>query len=108
MQKVLSSLEDTNLVTLQWFHNFVADHPPLKDGDVFLTDLLAAQPGHVSDALPEAERISPAELAQRVLAQRKAMAHAIADGTPFAKFIDGANVEVLRTHLQRSTYVSGK
>jgi hypothetical protein len=69
--------------------------------------VLLTEPGCPPGPLaPPLRELSPAELARRVLAQRKAMAERAAGR--FACYVEGANMTVLREHLTRSTYVSGK
>ena len=114
---MLCSLEDTSAASYLWFHTFVADHPPLQEGEAFLAGLLKAQVKYSAEMhactqlgadMTAADRIAPGDIANRILAQRAAMAQAIAtpDG-PLARFVAVSNVNVLRAHVQKSTYVSG-
>ena len=114
VQKVLAALEETSVATAQWFNNFVSQHPPLQEGETFLTGLLRAQLQHSAEVLSGCEdttaldRVSPADLASRIMAQRSAMAVAISSqDAPLTRFVAVQNVNVLRSHVQRSTYVSG-
>ena len=114
VQRVLATLEETSVATAMWFNGYVSEHPPLKEGDNFLTGLLRAQLQHSAEVLSGSEestaldRVSPADLASRIMAQRSAMAAAIStqDG-PLTRFVAVQNVTVLRSHVQRMTYVSG-
>jgi hypothetical protein len=114
VQRILATLEETSVATAHWFNNWVANHPPLQEGEGFLTGLLRAQSQHSAEVLSGSEesmaldRLSPADLASRIMEQRSAMAVAIStrDG-PLTRFVAVQNVNVLRSHVQRSTYVSG-
>lgn len=114
VQKLLSILEDTSVVTAMWFNNFVAQHPPLQEGENFILGLLRAQAVYAAEVLSSggdsetADRVSPSELASRIMAQRSAMAIAIstADG-PLARYVAVSNLSALRNHMQKSCYISG-
>ena len=106
----------------QWLNNWMADaaNKP-NSGDKFILEMLAARSTYLPERggapagpLPGPLReVNPAELARRLLAARKAMAgrvcgQAAGDNAPLVKYIEAQNIGVLRAHLNRSTYVSGK
>ena len=133
-QKMLIELSDTDETAALWFNNWIADarNKPIA-GDAFIAELLAARPSFVKDSScaagplpPPLHEVSPPELARRLLATRKAMAARIAKRN-LGTHVEGANMQVcerhtcacgthalthmaqvLRGHLMRSTYVSGK
>ena len=93
-------LSDTDELAALWLNNYIADAPNKPHtGDKFIMDLLAqrtvflAEPGSPKDGplAPPLRELSPAELARRVLAQRKAMA---ARTTRFPQYVEGANMTV--------------
>jgi hypothetical protein len=82
-----------------------AQHPPIE-GNAFLAGLLEARPEVHPDAASGATHsINPAAIAAAVLSTREALAEQL------AKTLSGkvarANVSLMRTHLERHTYVSG-
>lgn len=130
---MLIELSDTDEVAALWLNNFIADasNKPIA-GDAFIGELLAArpavmeEPGCTLGPAEAAREVSPPQMAQRLLTARKAMAARIAKRN-FATHVEGANMQaracatapvrvtradvatqVLRAHLTRSTYVSGK
>jgi hypothetical protein len=112
-QKLLLDLSDTDELAALWLNNFIADATAKPHtGDAFVAELLAqrtallAEPGCPAGPLaPPLRELSPPELARRLLAVRKDMAARTAS---LPAFVEGANMGVLRAHLTRSTYVSGK
>ena len=83
-----------------------------NSGDAFVAELLSqrtvllVEPGCPPGPLaPPLRELSPGELARRLLAVRADMAARTAS---LPTFVQGANMDVLRSHLMRSTYVSGK
>jgi hypothetical protein len=104
-QRVLAQLGDTDIFVQQWFNHFLADNPPLQ-GDVFVRALFKERAVYAKDKVTGTEHfVSPAQLAHRVLAMRELMARTVTAGFP--EFVTRTNVEVLRQHLESSSYTSG-
>ena len=104
-QRVLAQLGDTDIFVQQWFNHFLADNPPLA-GDPFIRALFKQRAVYAKDAVTGTEHfVSPAQLAHRVLAMRELMARTVTQGFP--EFVTRTNVDVLRQHLEASSYTSG-
>ena len=97
---MLIELSDTDEAAALWFNNWIADarNKPIA-GDAFIADLLAERPTFVKESTcaagplpPPLREISPPELAQRLLAARKAMAARIAKRN-LGTHVDGANMQ---------------
>jgi hypothetical protein len=82
-----------------------AEHPP-TEGNKFLLELFA-QSGTVvvENTTNTSHNIDPQNLAHRLLQIRDDMARAATVALP--QFVELENTTVLRTHLERSTFVSG-
>ena len=100
---MLIELSDTDEAAALWFNNWIADarNKPIA-GDAFIAELLAARPTFVKDAScapgplpPPLREVNPPELAQRLLAARKAMAARIAKRN-LGTHVEGANMNVRR------------
>lgn len=83
----------------------LCQNPPLE-GNAFLANLLNARPVHEVDPYSGASfHVNPAQIASAVLTTREALAQRLAQNLE-AKVAD-ANMDVMRTHLETHTYVSG-
>ena len=100
---MLIELSDTDEAAALWFNNWIADarNKPIA-GDAFIADLLAARPTFVKESScaagplpPPLREVSPPDLAQRLLATRKAMAARIAKRN-LGTHVEGANMQVRR------------
>jgi hypothetical protein len=104
-QRVLAQLGDTDIFVQQWFNHFLADNPPLQ-GDAFVRALFKERAVYAKDRVTGTEHfVSPAQLAHRVLAMRELMARTVTQGFP--EYVTRTNIEVLRAHLESSSYTSG-
>lgn len=73
---------------------------------MFLANLLNVKPIHAVDSYTGATyHVNPAQIASAVIATREALAEKLAK-TLESKVSD-ANIDVMRTHLETHTYVSG-
>lgn len=73
----------------------------------FVLELLKQRPSYSVDKINGAEHfISPPALANRVMALREALARGMSK-FDFPTYVGRNNVEVLRQHLETSSYTSG-
>lgn len=80
-------------------------HPPIE-GNVFLAGLFEARPVYSIDPQSGAKRyINPAAIANAVLSTRESLAQQLAKTLPSK--VQDANMNIMRTHLETHTYVSG-
>ncbi len=104
-QRVLAQLGDTDLFVQKWFNDFLSENPPLK-GDPFIQALFKERAVYMKDSVTGMEHfVSPAQLAHRILAMRELMARTVTAGFP--EMVTRTNVDVLRQHLESSSYTSG-
>eukprot|EP00878_Enallax_costatus_P018985 GHUV01020013.1.p1 GENE.GHUV01020013.1~~GHUV01020013.1.p1 ORF type:complete len:149 (+),score=28.17 GHUV01020013.1:633-1079(+) len=83
----------------------VMQNPPLE-GNTFLANLLNAKPVHgVNPYTGATYHVNPAQIASAVLATREALAAKLARNLEVK--VSDANIDVMRTHLETHTYVSG-
>lgn len=83
----------------------LSQNPPLE-GNTFLANLLNAKPVHEVDPYTGTTfHVNPAQIATAVLATREALAQKLTKNLD-SKVAD-ANMDVMRTHLETHTYVSG-
>ena len=86
-------------------NNYCAEHPP-TESNAFILGLFSAPHSVVIDTTTQTSHsIDPQNLAHRVLQIRDDMARAATSSLP--QFVELENTGVLRTHLERSTFVSG-
>lgn len=103
-QRLLTQLGELDGYKQQWFHNYLASHPP-SEGNKFLAELLRQPNSEVHDASTDTvHKIEPANLAHRIIEIRASMSQAM---LKFPKYMEVENTEVLRAHLRSSTFVSG-
>lgn len=104
VQTLLIQLQELDICVASWMNNFCSENPPLEAE--FLSNLLSAKGTVIEDPTTQTTHtVDPQNLAHRVLQIRSAMAASLATGFP--RFVEVENTQVLRSHLERSTYLSG-
>lgn len=102
---LLVQLQELDLFQAQWFNNYAAEHPP-TEGDKFIQELFNAKGTVVTDPNTQlSHNIDPQNLAHRVLQIRDDMAKKATLDLP--AFTERCNTGVLRSHLERNTFISG-
>ena len=102
---LLTQLQELDMLQAQWFNNYCAENPP-TEGDKFIADLFNAKGVVVFDPNTQHNHhIDPQNLAHRLLQVRGDMASNVTLDLP--NFVKRRNTGVLRTHLERNTFVSG-
>lgn len=102
---LLVQLQELDLFQAQWFNNYAAEHPP-TEGDKFISELFNAKGTVVTDPNTQTNHsIDPQNLAHRLLQIRDDMAKKATLDLP--AFTERCNTQVLRTHLERNTFISG-
>jgi hypothetical protein len=98
-------LQELDLFQAQWFNNYCSENPP-TEGDKFISELFNAKGTVVTDHQNNTtHNIDPQNLAHRVLQIRIDMAKRATLDLP--QFTERCNTQVLRSHLERNTFVSG-
>uniref|UniRef100_A0A383VD67 Uncharacterized protein n=1 Tax=Tetradesmus obliquus TaxID=3088 RepID=A0A383VD67_TETOB len=102
---VLQNVAEVDDFKAAWLQEHFKQNPPIE-GNEFLANLLEAKPVYATDPYTGATyHINPAAIANAVLVTREALAAKLSRSiTP--KVAD-ANIAIMRSHLERHTYVSG-
>eukprot|EP00878_Enallax_costatus_P036723 GHUV01041269.1.p1 GENE.GHUV01041269.1~~GHUV01041269.1.p1 ORF type:complete len:147 (+),score=26.14 GHUV01041269.1:574-1014(+) len=102
---VLQNISEVDSYKSQWLQDHFKKNPPLE-GNTFLANLLNAKPVHgVNPYTGATYHVNPAQIASAVLATREALAAKLARNLEVK--VSDANIDVMRTHLETHTYVSG-
>lgn len=105
VKKLLMQLQELDLHKAQWLNHYCADNPP-TEGNAFIVELFNARGTTVVDNINQTTHaIDPQNLAHRLLQIRDDMARAATIALP--QYVELQNTQVLRTHLERSTFISG-
>eukprot|EP00882_Tetradesmus_deserticola_P000746 GHRQ01000814.1.p1 GENE.GHRQ01000814.1~~GHRQ01000814.1.p1 ORF type:complete len:211 (+),score=71.48 GHRQ01000814.1:222-854(+) len=102
---VLQNVAQVDDFKAAWLQEHFKQNPPIEGND-FLTNLLEAKPVYATDPYTGAgHHINPAAIANAVLVTREALAAKLSKSiTPK---VQDANIGIMRSHLERHTYVSG-
>ena len=102
---LLLQLHELDLFQAQWLNNYASENPP-TEGDKFIQGLLNAKGTTVTDHQNKTtHNIDPQNLAHRLLQIRDDMARKSTLDLP--GFVERCNTQILRSHLERNTFVSG-
>eukprot|EP01023_Acetabularia_acetabulum_P049455 TRINITY_DN5281_c0_g1_i1.p1 TRINITY_DN5281_c0_g1~~TRINITY_DN5281_c0_g1_i1.p1 ORF type:complete len:220 (-),score=30.80 TRINITY_DN5281_c0_g1_i1:662-1321(-) len=105
VQKIILELQTSDTQSAQWLNKYCGEHPPLE-GDNFLLELMGMQNIHSpGDQYGHEFVVRPMELANRIIAYRAELSKLIASeiqGIAVEK-----NIGVMRSHLEKHSYVSG-
>jgi hypothetical protein len=89
----------------QWLKDHFAHNPPIE-GDTFITQLMNTKPVYSVDPYSgQTYFINPPQVSAAILATREQLAQKLAKN--LCSTVTQANVDILRTHLEQHTYVSG-
>eukprot|EP01024_Parvocaulis_polyphysoides_P016863 TRINITY_DN1747_c0_g1_i1.p2 TRINITY_DN1747_c0_g1~~TRINITY_DN1747_c0_g1_i1.p2 ORF type:complete len:218 (+),score=22.84 TRINITY_DN1747_c0_g1_i1:233-886(+) len=105
VQKIILELQTSDTQTAHWLNLYCKDHPPLE-GDSFLLELMGKENIYnAGDQYGHEFVVRPMELANRIIAYRTELSKSIAK--EICGIANERNIGVMRTHLEKHSYVSG-